>query len=155
MLILTGGAAASSGGPPLSGEARELPGTVHCDYAFLLLHLWSHCPHLQSPGTHPPLHKTITYHLVICSSKGAHKPSFPGHTYSQTAFLLMSLPVTVGQSFVGFATSHVLPNGFYQTVSTNFGSCSIFWQKWHISRPIEQGCCFCQFWINSKIGMPK
>ena len=114
MLILTGGAAASSGGPPLSGEARELPGTVHCDYAFLLLHLWSHCPHLQSPGTHPPLHKTITYHLVICSSKGAHKPSFPGHTYSQTAFLLMSLPVTVGQSFVGFATSHVLPNGFYQ-----------------------------------------
>ena len=27
---------------------------------------------------------------------------------------------------------------------------SIFLQKWHISRPIEQGCCFCQFWINRK-----
>jgi len=25
-----------------------------------------------------------------------------------------------------------------------------FWQKWHISHPTEQGCCFCQLWINQK-----
>ena len=31
-------------------------------------------------------------------------------------------------------------------VSANYGSLFHFWQKWHITHPTEQECCFCQFW---------
>jgi len=43
-----------------------------------------------------------------------------------------------------------VPQLVEKSVSANFGSFPFFWKKWHISHPIEQGCCFCQFWINRK-----
>ena len=39
--------------------------------------------------------------------------------------------------------------------NTNFAQLVHFWQKWHISHPIEQECYFCQLRHNSKLGTSK
>jgi len=46
-------------------------------------------------------------------------------------------------------------SGAYTKLFTqcNFGTAFHFWQKWHIGSPIEQECCLCQSWINTKIGI--
>ena len=63
---------------------------------------------------------------------------------------------TMAQSPASYLIHIPIPSATFSSKSTNhLVHWSIFLQKLHITHPIEKECCFCQFWLNSQIGMSK